>query len=189
MQIQSEPKSVAPKKKDIAKLLRLTGRVSFWVELGFAAICVLALLFAITGRNFSEETNPAIGIGIFWGVCSIVLVGFNIYLAFRCTRIAKGLLTLGPELRPSKTETIKLLRLGIIISLVGILLNLLGGGATLGVLVAKAVSQPPGIAITDPNQIIRGLDVFVMVANVNGIAAHFVGNVAALWLLDKVNQH
>lgn len=189
MQIQSEPKSVAPKKRDIAHILRLTGRVSFWVELAFAAICVLSLLFAITGRNFSEETNPAMGIGIFWGVCSLFLVAFNIYLAFRCTRIAKSLLTLGPELRPSKAETMKLLRLGIIISLVGILLNLLGGGATLGVLVAKAVSQPPGIAITDPNQIIRGLDVFVMVANVNGIAAHFVGNVAALWLLDKLHQH
>jgi hypothetical protein len=74
-------------------------------------------------------------------------------------------------------------------SLVGILLNLLGGGATLGVLVAKAVSQPPGVAITDPNRIIRGLDVFVMVANINGIAAHFVGNVASLWLIDQVHRH
>jgi hypothetical protein len=189
MQTKSPPKSIAPKKKDIANLLRLIGRVSFWIQLGFVAVCVLALLFAITGRNFSDKTNPAIGIGIFWAVCSVLAVGFNIYLAFRCTRIAKGLLTLSHEQRPKKGDTIRLLRLGVIVSLVGILLSLLGAGATVGVLVAKAVSQPPGVAITDPNQIIRGLDVFVMVANVNGIAAHFVGNITSLWLLDQLHGH
>jgi hypothetical protein len=57
------------------------------------------------------------------------------------------------------------------------------------VLVAKAVSQPPGVAITDPNKIIRALDVFIVVANINGIAAHFVGTVASIWLLEKVHQH
>lgn len=189
MPITSERQSTSLKKKEITNVLQITGRISFWIQLGFAAICALSLLFAITGRNFSKETNPVIGIGIFWAVCSILVVGFNIYLAFRCTRIAKGLLTLSPELRPKKSDTIRLLRLGVIMSLVGILLNLLGGGATLGVLVAKAVSQPPGVAITDPNKIIRGLDVFVMVANINGIAAHFVGNVASLWLIEQVHRH
>ncbi|HEY9669268.1 MAG TPA: DUF3611 family protein [Coleofasciculaceae cyanobacterium] len=189
MQTQSKPQSVSPKKREIGDFLRLTGRISFWVELAFAAICVLSLLFAITGRNFSEETNPAIGIGIFWAVCSVLVVGFNIYLAFRWTRIGRALLTLSPELRPSKTETIRLLRFGVMASLGGMFLALLGSGATLGLLVAKAVSQPPGVAITDPNQIIRGLDVFVMVANVNGIAAHFVANVSSLWLLEQVHRH
>lgn len=54
--------------------------------------------------------------------------------------------------------------------LVGILLCLVGAGSTAGVLVAKAVSQPPGVAITDHNRMIRSLDVFVEVANINGIA-------------------
>lgn len=68
-------------------------------------------------------------------------------------------------------DTIRRVRLGLIVGLVGILLNLCGDGSASGVLVAKAVSQPPGVAITDPNRIIRALDVFVTVANVNGIAA------------------
>ncbi|WP_459195292.1 DUF3611 family protein [Nostoc sp. FACHB-892] len=32
------------------------------------------------------------------------------------------------------------------------------------------------------------LDVFVAVANINEIAAHFVGTIASLWLL-RVHQH
>lgn len=65
----------------------------------------------------------------------------------------------------------------------------LGAGATVGVLVAKSISQPPGVAITNPQKIIRTLDVFVMVANLNGITAHFLGTVASLWLLERVHQH
>jgi hypothetical protein len=189
MQTKSDSGTRTPARQEIVTVLRLGGGISFWVQLGLAAVSVLALLFAITGRNFSTETNQGIGIGIFWGICGVVVVGFNVFLAFRYTRIAKGLHNLTPERRPKKADTVRLLRLGVIISLVGILLNLLGAGATIGVLVAKALSQPPGVAITDPNMIIRGLDVFVTVANVNGIAAHFVGNISSLWLLERVHRH
>jgi hypothetical protein len=87
------------------------------------------------------------------------------------TRTAKRFRTPNPDLLPSKMDTIRRVRLGLIVGLVGILLNLCGDGSAIGVLVAKAVSQPPGVAITDPNRIIRALDVIVTVANVNGIAA------------------
>ncbi|WP_083889659.1 DUF3611 family protein [Nostoc sp. PCC 7107] len=49
------------------------------------------------------------------------------------------------------------------------LLTLLGAGSTLGTLVAKSISQALGVAITNPNKIIRALDVFVVVANINGV--------------------
>ncbi len=186
-QLASEP--IAPEIKEIARVLRLAGRIGFWLQLGLAAVCVLTVFFAIAGRNFSDETNPAIGIGIFWAISSIFVLAYTIYLGFRLTRIGKGLLTLSPEVRPKKTDTMRLLRSGTMASLIGILLNLLGSGVTIALLVAKAVSQPPGVAITDPNQIIRGLDVFVTLANVNGIAAHFVGVVSSLWLIEQVHRH
>ena len=58
----------------------------------------------------------------------------------------------------------------------------------MGVLVAKSISQPPGVAITDPSRIIRALDVFVAVANVNGIAGNFVGVVTSLGLLSWAHR-
>ncbi|MBI5011437.1 MAG: DUF3611 family protein [Methylocystis sp.] len=43
-------------------------------------------------------------------------------------------------------------------------------------------SQPPGIAITDPDRIVRALDVFILMANFNLLLANFIGAGAAVWL-------
>jgi hypothetical protein len=69
------------------------------------------------------------------------------------------------------------------------LLTLLGAGSTVLVLIAKSISQSPGVAITNPYNIIRAMDVFVAVADITGIAAHYVGTLASLWLLERVHQH
>jgi hypothetical protein len=55
-----------------------------------------------------------------------------------------------------------------------------------GVLVAKTVSQPPGVVIVDPNKIVRALDVFVVLANLNLIAAHLIGTAISFWLIDRI---
>ena len=68
------------------------------------------------------------------------------------------------------------------------MLGLFGAGSSLGVLIAKTVSQPPGMAITNPNRIVRALDVFVVVANFNLITAHFVGAASSIWLLEKLRM-
>jgi hypothetical protein len=55
--------------------------------------------------------------------------------------------------------------------------------------VAKTISQPPGVAILDPNKIVRAIDVFVVLANIALIAAHLVGTVIAFWLLDRIHHY
>lgn len=181
--------SIAPTLRDIAVKLRLGGWISFWVQLGLGFVAVLCLLFAISGRTFSTKTDAGIGAGIFWAVVGVLALCFSIYFDFRYTRIARGLLKPNPELHPKKADTIRLVRIAIITGLVGMLLTLFGAGATAGVLVAKSVSQPPGVAITDPNKIIRAIDVFVEVANIDGIAAHLIGTVTSLWLFDQIHRH
>lgn len=172
-----------PTKQKVANTFRVIGWLSFWVELAFAVGSAIVLLFSASGRNFATETTSGIGIGIFWAVCGLALLALGVFSAFRYTRIAKRLKHPNSDRHPSKADTIKVLQFGLIVGLIGILLCLFGAGATVGVLVAKAVSQPPGVAITDPNKIIRALDVFVVVANINGITAHFVGVVGSLGLL------
>jgi hypothetical protein len=189
MQTQSETRSLAPALQGIANTIRLTGWITFWIQLGLAVVSGLTLLFAATGRGFADQPITGLGIGVFWAGCGIVVLLFSIYLDFRYTRIGKRLANPNPVLHPSKADTVKVIRLGIIAALIGTFLTLLGAGSTIGVLIAKSISQPPGVAITDPYKIIRALDVFVAVANINGIAAHFVGTVSSLWLLERVNQH
>ncbi|WP_445637152.1 DUF3611 family protein [Nostoc sp. DSM 114161] len=189
MQTESEMRSLAPETRGIGNTIRLTGWITLWLQLAIGAVSVLALLFALTGRGFVQQPNTGLGIGVFWAVCGIILLLFSLYLDFRYTRIGEALENRNPALHPSKPDTTKILRLGIILSLVGILLTLFGTGSTIFVLVAKSISQPPGVAITDPYRIIRPMDVFVAVADITGIAAHYVGTVASLWLLERVHQH
>jgi hypothetical protein len=68
------------------------------------------------------------------------------------------------------------------------LLTILGSGATIGVLLAKSVAQPQGVAIYDPNRIIRSLNIFVAAANTTGITAHFVGAVTALGVFNCLHR-
>ncbi|MDB9361849.1 DUF3611 family protein [Nodularia spumigena CS-588/02] len=173
----------------IAHQIRLTGWVLLWVQLALALVSGLLLLFSSTGRNFANQPNPGLGIGVIWAIIGILLLLFSVFWDFRYTRIGRRLGNINPTLHPSKADTTRAIRMGILVSLIGILITILGAGTSVSVLVAKAVSQPPGVAITDPNKIIRALDVFIVVANINGIAAHFVGTVASIWLLEKVHQH
>lgn len=189
MQTESEVRSLAPTMQGIANTIRITGWITLWVQLGLAMVSGLALLFAATGRRFAQQTNTGLGVGIFWAVCGIVVLLFSVYWDFRYTHIGKNLANPNPALHPSKADTIRAIRLAIMVGLLGILLTILGGGATVGVLLAKSISQTAGVAITNPYRTIRALDVFVMVANISGIAAHYVGTVASIWLLERVHQH
>jgi len=74
------------------------------------------------------------------------------------------------------------------VGLIGILLTILGGGATLGVLFAKAIAQPQGMAIYDPTRMIRSIDIMVAMVNMSVIAAHFAGTVASLSVFEWLHR-
>lgn len=174
----------------IASAFRFYGWVGFWAQLVMAFLAAIALLFALFGQAFSADTYSGAGIPVFWAMCAIALLVVGILLDIRYLRIAKGLLhEPGGLLHPRKAGAIRLLRFGALVSFVGIVLALLGAGTGVGVLVAKTVSQPPGVAILDPNKIVRAMDVFVVLANVTLIAAHLAGTVIAFWLLDRVHHY
>lgn len=174
----------------VAHAFRFYGWVGFWVQLMMAFLAAIALLLSISGRAFSSDATSGISFAIFWAVCGIVLLVIGILFNVRYIRIARGLMhEPGAMLHPRKSKTVHLLRLGVLVGFTGILLALLGSGMSVGVLVAKTVSQPPGVAILDPNKIVRAMDVLVVLANITLIAAHLAGTVIAFWLLDRVHHY
>lgn len=122
------------------------------------------------------------GIGIFWAVCGLIVLLPNLYFAFRWTRFARRLRQPNVAVHPSKAFVLQVLRWGVIIGLIGMLITILGEGSSLGVILAKSIAQPQGVAIYDPVRVIRSVDVFVAMANFNGITAHFIGAAASLGL-------
>jgi hypothetical protein len=91
-----------------------------------------------------------------------------------------------------KSDVIETIRRGIFINLVGMGATLLGLQATVGLLVAKTLTN----ATVNPFVMGRGaswnpvlaLDVFLVQASVNVILAHFVSVGINLWLLSTVSQ-
>jgi Protein of unknown function (DUF3611) len=205
METRSNTQVIERKLEQIGNILRVAGWTGFWVELGFAVAAGLTLLFAITGRsfsqtitpptsvpgvavNYSQSATPGLGIGIFWAGCGVLLLLFNVYLAFRQTRLARRLRTGDISTHPKKSEVMQIVRWGIIASLVGMLVTIIGGGVTLGVLLAKSIAVPQGVAIVDPNRIIRALDIFVAIANMSGITGNFAGLVAGIGILNWLHR-
>lgn len=170
-------------------MFRVVGWISLGLQLTLGAVSGVAILFStIPSQELNDSAaNPGTGFGIFLAICGVLVLFVSAFLAFRYTRIAKRLEDPNPSLRPKKTNTIKILRISLTVSVVGMFLTLLGAEAAAGLLLAKALTQPTGLAVYNPERIIRPLDVFVIQANINVIAAHFVGIVAALWLLKSVH--
>src|SRR5438128_2038872 len=103
----------------IAQTFRLTGWISFWIQLVLGVISgIIVLLFAIfSQRSGSPSNNPGTGFGVFLAVCGLVVLGAGIYLAYRYTRIGNQLQSSNPSNRPRKSETVQVLRLGLMVNL------------------------------------------------------------------------
>jgi len=173
----------------IALTFRFYGWLGFWLQLAMAFVATIALLLALSGRLFSSDTSVGNGVAVFWATLGILLLVVGILLDIRYIRIAKGLIhEAGALLHPRKSGTVRLLRFGVLIGFMGILMALIGAGTSVGVLVAKTVSQPPGVAILDPNKIVRTMDVLIVLSNITLIASHLIGTVIAFWLLDRVHH-
>ncbi len=200
MQPQPEANHDSHKLQRIATALRLVGWASLGLELILAAASGLMLAVAISGRNFAQSATPlpgggivqgvtpGLGIGIFWATCGLAVLLFNLFLAFRYTQFARRLRNSNAAAHPKKADVMQVLRLGAIVGLIGLAVSILGGGASLGVLLSKSITQPQGVAIYDPSRIIRSVDVFVAMANMNSIAAHFVATIAALGLYNGLDR-
>lgn len=179
----------APSKKEFAATFRVVSQFSFWIQLALGAFSAIALLFAMFSRNLSAQTdNPGIGFGIFLAVVGVLLLCFRIYWAFRYRRLAKRLQTPNSELHPKKEDVIKVLQIGLNVSLVAILIAFLASELSVIALLSKALAEPQGVAIYNRQNVIRSLDILVVLANVNLIGAHLVGGVTSLGLLNWVEQ-
>jgi cytochrome b561 len=179
---QSPPPITSNVVQRLAKNLRLFGWIEFWLQAVFAVFTALLLEFATSGRAFSPGAS-GFGDAIYWAADGFLLLLAAVFLAFYYTRAARKIAS-KPDSYLSKRglTAFWFLLAGLTISLLGILVSFVGVALSISLLIAKTVSQPPGIAITDPSKIIRALDVFILLVNCNLLMAHFIGAGVALWL-------
>lgn len=167
--------------QDLARRIRLMGWIGFWLDFILAFLTAPLLAFGVVGQSISSTvwiSDP-----IHWGFFGLGLLFASLFLTFFST-IASGKLMADPGGFLADERPAKLWFLGVssFVSVLGSVVSFIGVGLSIALLVAKTVSQPPGIAITDPDKIVRALDVFILMANFNLLLAHFIGAGATVWL-------
>ena len=185
--------STPPNLQQISKGFRLTGWICFWFQVVLTVVASVVLLFAalFSPSRLANPNNPSSSsfstfAGVSLTTIGILALFFSIYWAFRYVVIGRRLVN--KPTRPKKSEVIQVLRIGLYVSLGGMLLAIFGAEAITGILVGKAsVSQGAGLAI-NPTQVVQSLDMLTVLASIQVILAHFVGIAATLWLLNTMSQ-
>ncbi|OAI30965.1 cytochrome B [Methylosinus sp. R-45379] len=170
----------------LSSRLRLFGWLQFWPQLAIALASAVLLQFSTSGRAFSPS-QTGYGDAIYWSLFAFLLLCAATALAFFYTRAAPSVAQ-ADYLGVHKLTAFWFLTLGLAIGLIGVIVSFVGLSLSVSLLVAKTVSQPPGIAITDPNKIIRALDVFVLLVNFALLLAHFIGVSIAVFLTSEATR-
>lgn len=179
----------SPTLREIASTFRFAGWFSFWFQLVLTVISSAILLFAAVSTRTPTGNNPGTGVGVVLTVCGIAVLGFNMFWSLTKYVSIGRRLNAEAAVRPKKAEAIQTIRTGLIASLVGILLALLGAEAIVGLLFGKAVNQGfAGFVNVDPAKFIQPIDILVVQASINVILAQFVAISTSLWLLNKMSR-
>lgn len=199
MSARSSHSSPSPVIQQIANEFRRTGWISLWSQVVLVIISSIILIVAATairtptmnplqpGVAIPAAPNPSAGVGGVLTFGAIAVMGVTIYWAFRYVLIGRQLRRDTPA-RPKKSEVTQLIQTGLLASLVGMLLGILGSFAIIGTVAVIAFRQGPGFVTASPTQAVNSLDILVVQASVNLILAHFLGLLGSLWLLYRMNR-
>lgn len=178
----------SPKIRKISANLKQLGRIGFWLQTVLGVVSAVLLAIAGAAILSGREKTPGIELGIFCAFCGVILLGLGVIFSFRYIQLAKKFQSKDSARHPKKSSTLQLIRYGLIVNLAGMLLSILGAEALSGIVLLKTLSQPPGTVIPDPSQLVNSVDLLIVQANTNTIAAHFAGIVASLLLLDRITK-
>lgn len=148
------------------------------------AAVILSFSVVITGKVTSPATFYATAGGIAAAFVSVFWSFGYIRLSERLRRTAND-----PAKAPPRAEVVKSLKNGIVLNVLGMGAAILGMQATVGLLVAKALTSsaiPYYQGIPPGQSPVLALDVFLVQASANTILSHFLGLVFSLELLRSV---
>ena len=137
-----------------------------------------------------SETESFKATASLFGTPALVLIFIGVFWCFRYVLLGRKLATTNPDLRPKPKDAARVVRIGLLISLVGLGLSIMGAEAIIGPLLIKGFDQGSvriGQNIPVINSITAG-DILSVFSVVNAAFTHFIGVCVALWLQFVVNR-
>ncbi|MCD7472510.1 hypothetical protein HAX54_013768 [Datura stramonium] len=176
---------VAKRLQNTARYFKRLGTLGFWGQLVCTLVAAVILSFSIviTGKITSPFT--------FYSTAGGIAAAFiSVFWSFGYLRLSEKLRKTAnePSKAPPRADVVKSLKNGIVVNLLGMGAAVLGMQATVGLLVAKALttSTNPYQGFTPGSSPVLALDVFLVQASANTIVSHFLGLVFSLELLRSV---
>jgi Protein of unknown function (DUF3611) len=190
--MQNQLESPRSSLQQTSAALRKAGWLGFWIQLVLGVISTAVLVFYIIFSQGAGPSSgsPGIGMGLFFAIAGVVALAIAIYFAFRYTRLAHQLRGERGE-KPSKGSTIRTIRMGLVASLAGMVLTVVGTQAIVGSVLAIALMNPQAMVLRTAGvstQLVSPLDLFIIQANLNTITGHLVGIFTSFWLLNRINR-
>ena len=163
--------------------MRRIGWIRFWIQT-ILGVVVTAVLFFSNVVNNDSEGQLSLTPGLSLTTISLILLLLSLWQGWLIVRTGKAIAS---NARPSRGQTSKLIKRGLIIDLIGILFGIVGYQALMGALFIQASTQTQGIAIATSSDVaITGLEILSVLSNTQVIAAHFLGLCFSLWLLRRI---
>ena len=161
--------------------MRRMGWIRFWAQSILGVIVTAVLLFSNVVNNNSEN-QVTLNLGLSITTISLVFLIFSLWQSWLIVRTGRSL---SSNARPSRGQTSKLIKRGLVNDLLGMVFGLIGYQAFMGELFIQASSQATG-QLTTSKTTITGLEILSVLSNTQVIAAHFVGLFFSLWLLRRI---
>lgn len=175
---------------EVANTLSRFGKIGFWLQIALGILALISTgIAAISGLFTRNEGPQGAAIAIFFAISGLVALLVGIFFSFRYIGIAKLLRSPEPNQRPSKQDTLREIRLGFQVNLLGLFLAILGAQAITGATLIKIITIPQAaVAVEQASRFVQPVDLLVIQANVITITAHFAGLIVSFWLLSRLTR-
>ena len=178
----------------ISAALRNVGWLRFWTQMALGVVVVGVLLFNNIGGRVASNAQRAVGLGpgLSFTTLSFLLLAWSLWqcwLVIRCGR------ALASPARPSRGETTRLIKRGLLVDLAGLTLAAVGYQALAGSLFLQASMQAPGLFGPMPYQGAQGpistfpitsIEMLSVLSNTQVLFAHLIGLMFTLWTLQRI---
>lgn len=180
----------------ISAALRRLGWVRFWAQLVLGVVVIGVLVFNNIGGRLAANSSRALGLGpgLSLTTLSFLLLLWCLWQSWLVVRCGRALAS---PVRPSRGETARLVKRGLLIDLGGLSLAAVGYQAMAGSLFVQASQQVPGFFGAQIQQApgaggrlvglpITSIEMFSVLGNTQVLFAHLIGLIISLWLLQRI---
>ncbi|MCP9928677.1 DUF3611 family protein [Cyanobium sp. CH-040] len=176
--------------------LRRMGWIRFWVQVALGVVVVGVLVFNNIGGRLVANSARALGLGpgISLTTLAFLVLLWSVWQSWLVVRCGRALAS---AVKPSRGETGRLLKRGLLADLGGLTLAAVGYQAMAGSLFVQASQQVPGFfgaqIQTTPGAggrvvglPITSIEMFTVLGNTQVLFAHLIGLLFSLWMLQRI---